>query len=347
MMEKQRDSNIELLRIVLMSMIVLTHFYVHGIYNVLDTGPDHTVKEASKVGWIVVSLIDYHVVCFFFISGYYGIKTKLDSLVNYFVKLVFYAVITYVLWGVLQYGFELRKFLGPKNLMSNLSPFHFFGGRWWFAESYFYLMFVAPFINKGVDYIQKRMFAGLLCLFVAFLFLGQKSPFDPLTAIMVYLIGKYLKKWPIRFLEDKALWVYMTALLVLLANTIIHIWVCNDLNIRLSTDYNSPIVLIAGVSFFFVFKNMKMRHKALINWISGGAFGVYLLTDGFLRAKFNAGIVSLCGTNAFVLAIAAMAITLLLSAFNGFLNLVIMEPTSKLLSNMIKKLRFTVLNLES
>ncbi len=336
-MAEHRDSNIELLRLVLMSMIVLTHFYAHGVYKVLDPSFDHCV-HATKSGWVVVSLIDYHVVCFFFISGYYGIKTKVNSLVGYMVKLAFYGVITYLIWGVLQYGFELRRFLGIKNLMSNLSPFRFYGGRWWFAESYFYLMLVAPFLNKGVDFVPKHVFAWLLVIFIAFLYFGHNSPFSPMTAIMVYLIGKYLKKWPIRALEDKAMWIYIVALLVLLANTIVHIWICNDLDIRLSTDYNSPIILVAGVSFFYVFKNIRIKHVAWINWISRGVFGVYLLTDGFLREKFNVSVVGLFGANVFVLAIVAVTITLLLSVFNGVSEHLLLNPTTKFLSNAIRKL---------
>lgn len=335
-MAKHRDSNIELLRLVLMSMIVLTHFYAHGVYNVLDG-----VNKATKTGWVVISLIDYHVVCFFLISGYYGIKTKVDNLVGYMVKLAFYSVVTYFIWGVLQYGFELRRFFGVKNLMSNLSPFHFFGGWWWFAESYFYLMLIAPFINKGVDCLQKPMLASLLALFVAFLYFH--GPFGPLTAIMVYLIGRYLKKWPIRVLEDKALWIYIVALLVLSANTIFHVWVCNDLDIKLSTDYNSPVVLIAGVAFFFVFKNMKIKHRAWVDWISSGVFGVYLLTDGFLRASFNTSIVNMFGTNVFVLIIIAVAITVLLSLVNGVLENTILKPISKLLTDSIRKLAIRII----
>lgn len=342
-MVKRRDSSIELLRILLMSMIVLTHLYAHGIYCVLDSNAEQIAKETTNVGWIVISLIDYHVVCFFFISGYYGIKTKLNSLVGYLVKLLFYGLVTYLIWGILQYGFELRRFLGPKNLLSNLSPFQFFGGRWWFASSYFYLMLIAPFINKGVAFIPKYVFAGLLGLFVVFMYFGHNTPFGPLTAIMVYLTGAFLKKWHIRVVEDRALWVYISALLVLLVNTIIHVYLLDDLNIRLSTDYNSPIVLVAGVSFFFVFKNLKMKYRAWINRISSGTFGVYLLTDGFLRASFNTSIVNMFGTNVFVLVIIAVAITVLLSLVNGVLENTILKPISKLLTDSIRKLAIRII----
>ena len=331
-MVKQRDSNIELLRIVLMSMIVLTHLYVHGVYDVLGDGVN--TNEVTKVGWLVLSIIDYHVVCFFFISGYYGIKTNANSLVMYMVKICFYGILTYLLYGLYKYGFEFRRFLGPKNVMMNLSPFTFFGKQWWFAESYFYLMIVAPFLNKGSEAMKKRVFIGLLVLLATFSFFGKGST---LLAIMVYLFGRYLNKYPMQLLEDRATLLFIFTLGILLMNAVVHVYILKDMNLRLSMDYSSPVVLFAGISFFFVFKKIKMGYFPLLNWIASGVFGVYLLTDGFWRTIFTKGMVGLFGSNVLILSLLAISVTLVLAALDGGIGL-LLNPLSNYLSSLIRKL---------
>ena len=76
---KERDSNIELLRIICMLFILIHHFIIHSLV------PDLFVRDgninAYRVACIIVNGVVYvGVNCFILISGYYGIKFKLRSL---------------------------------------------------------------------------------------------------------------------------------------------------------------------------------------------------------------------------------------------------------------------------
>lgn len=67
-----RDSNMELLRIVAMSMVVIGHFIIHGIWN--DEIPVFSVSTSVQL--MVYSLAVIAVNCYFLISGYYQIKLR-------------------------------------------------------------------------------------------------------------------------------------------------------------------------------------------------------------------------------------------------------------------------------
>jgi len=68
----QRQSNIELLRIISILMIVIHHVLVHGIYNAVNNSTLHFID----------SFVIYGVNIFLLISGYFTINLKWKSVIN-------------------------------------------------------------------------------------------------------------------------------------------------------------------------------------------------------------------------------------------------------------------------
>ena len=81
---KQRDSNLELLRIVAMSMIVIYHIFVHGI------SPVYVGSHSILTVWYVPFIFGVNL--FILISGYYGIRLSWNhsslNVDNCFYKLI-------------------------------------------------------------------------------------------------------------------------------------------------------------------------------------------------------------------------------------------------------------------
>ena len=81
-MKKEKNGNIEILRIVSMIMILILHFFYHG--NILNEMP-------KKINLLCVSTISVEVLCivavniFILISGYFLCKSKFD--INKIIKL--------------------------------------------------------------------------------------------------------------------------------------------------------------------------------------------------------------------------------------------------------------------
>lgn len=79
---KQRNTNIEILRFILMCFIFFWHILVHG-YNLKQLGGDEvTVQHSFFLYGFLLTLFVPATYCFVFISGYYGITFKLKKLLS-------------------------------------------------------------------------------------------------------------------------------------------------------------------------------------------------------------------------------------------------------------------------
>lgn len=100
-MKQQRDSNIELLRIIVMGMIVLHHFIFHGlgVYRDLRFG-EPAVMNARDTNCALV--VEGFLICavnvFVLISGWFSIKFKAASFVKLFAICSFFAVLGYSIY---------------------------------------------------------------------------------------------------------------------------------------------------------------------------------------------------------------------------------------------------------
>lgn len=88
--KSERKSNIELLRIILMFMIILFHMLAHGgKIHKLSNGSFYTTDN-TPIFLFVFSFLSFAVNCFVFISGYYGIKVRLKTILSLIFQGVFY-----------------------------------------------------------------------------------------------------------------------------------------------------------------------------------------------------------------------------------------------------------------
>lgn len=223
----------------------------------------------------ITSLTIMSVNTFVFVSGYFGIKFKLKSLVSLFIQLLFYSTIIYGIILLLGTPFEF------KDLIRAVFPVS--SGLWWFMSSYIGLFFVAPLINSAVENISKNEFRliliGLLFLnsFACFIFnnasigIAGSSTFN---FIVIYSLARYISKYSIDFRRPFLIFsfcVFVCFIMNYLLGSIL------DRPILISYRYANPFLVLSSVSFFFIFKNYKLKQSRLINNLSKLALGVYLI----------------------------------------------------------------------
>ena len=81
----KRNTNIEILRILLMLMVCFLHLAVHGYgYFSHNTHPLNNVSDHSFLLSLLVSLTIPAVNTYVLISGYFGIKFKWNSVFSHF-----------------------------------------------------------------------------------------------------------------------------------------------------------------------------------------------------------------------------------------------------------------------
>ena len=162
----QRNTNIELLRVVAMLIIVLHHFVYHGLglyqhmlgHDKLDLSLNFDVAVLTFINAFLIVGVNIFVL----ISGYFSIKAKVSSVVKLYLMCSFWAVVSYVISS------SFKDTLSIPHIFS-VGLFPFSRGPWWFMRSYFCLLLISPFVNR---YIQETGRRGLLYGIVVFAFIN-------------------------------------------------------------------------------------------------------------------------------------------------------------------------------
>lgn len=267
---KNRESNIELLRIVLMLMIIIHHLIVHGCRS------NYLSKNTLFISLNIFSIIAVN--CFIFISGYYGIKFKVKTLFSFIVQAIFYSVGTYLVFHV----FISTEDYSTSELIHSFFPVTY--GKWWFLNAFLGVYILSPFINKGIDSLNIYQ-SGIIVIALAYLnssypiigynfYSGDGHSF--FTLLSMYVIARFCGKY-IKDIKKPIVLYISTYIISLLLVLILFKINYADTAWRL-ISYGCPLVILGAVFFFYTFKKIKLKSN-LINKVAPLCFGVYLIHD--------------------------------------------------------------------
>ena len=110
-MSKQRNSNIEMLRVVLMTLIVIWHYIMHGL-DMKSPALYQDEQWNNTLAIFSASFMSFPVDCFIFISGYFGITLKKSKVIRFVIMIFTYSLITLMIgymWGLIQDGLRIFK----------------------------------------------------------------------------------------------------------------------------------------------------------------------------------------------------------------------------------------------
>lgn len=279
--KKVRNSNMELLRIVLMVFIIVHHLLVHAL-DVVPKPPRLELGLDDFGWWFVNNCVYVGVNCFLLISGYFSIKLKFSKLVRFYLQC---AII-----GLLCYLFHLwydGQSITADILLYSLLPLSNTGC--WFVTVYFMLMLIAPMLNLAFEKMDRRMHVYILtAMLIVNVYFGwywnnivDRDGGTLMHFIMMYHIGYLIRNYFAERVSKIKPWVAMLWwLLFAFLSTgydFLAVWgkiICK----------NSPFSLAASISFFLIFVNLNFRSKA-INYIATGVFTVYLIHENSFMLK--------------------------------------------------------------
>lgn len=285
-----RESNIELLRIILMLMIIGYHLIVHGAQMGGATVGYYIYNESSLLYIFLKSFLVIAVNCFVFISGYYRINFKVFPFLSLVFQTVFYAV-------VITFAADIftNEYISIKQYLVALLPY--LTGTWWFITAYLALYLLSPLLNSAIDAFNKYQFLFILIVLTLFnivggfnlgtaSILGSNRGYSLLSFVHIYLIGQYLRKYvQMENLTKYSTAVYFGSSLLVFLLALLSITELDQMGVKSIYAYNNPLVLIAAISFFFFFKNLKIQSN-FINSISPYVLGVYLFHDHPLTREY-------------------------------------------------------------
>lgn len=264
---KERNSNIELLRLLCIVMIISMH--VFGLYDDnLNTAGLAALSFNNAVCNMSVSI-------FMLISGYYGIRYKTDKLLS--------------LWNIALFWSLALIFVDADHTAKNFvrSIFPVFTGKYWFLTSYIVIYCLSSYIEKLVQSISKcqfQMLLGVLLLFFvvapSFLMLEilRDSGKGVMNMLTVYLIGRY---FAIYGLPKRLSGLTGGGILLIV------ILIIASVDLTITLHFNSPfqmlardnciLVLLGAITVFTMVMLMKPRIVGWVNKLASYVFPIYVM----------------------------------------------------------------------
>ena len=279
--EKKRDSNIELFRILMMLLIVAHHYVVNsGLLDVIEQSPFGFRSAFLLVygAWGKVGING-----FVLITGWYMCTSRIT--VKKYLKLLgeveFYKVLIYIVFvafGVERFGFGslLRAVLPIKVLSSE------------FVDCFLVFYLLIPFLNLLISAMdQKRHLLLLVLLFSAFTVLGSVPLYISVTFnyvswfTVIYLLGAYLRLY--RQEQGRGCGLrFLLSVLAVGATVIGMAYLKNRFSLSTAryffvNDANKLLAVLPAVYGFLFFKNLRLGYRKPINIAALATFGVLLI----------------------------------------------------------------------
>ncbi len=303
-LSKQRESNIELLRVIAIFLVLVVHV------NMLSKGigiPEHVdlqlsfVPTVTRVFFISVSYICVDV--FIIISGWYGVHASLRGMCKLMFMCVFLGMLGYVigLWHDGWNGFSVGV------LVKMLFDWSFPG---WFIAAYMVMYIIAPVVNTFVEHCTEQQVRYVLIAFFTLEFVyGWIFPecsgsihtfnggYSALSLIGLYVLARYLKVFVYDGKKEcmigkvfsagtakfwLAVWMGIVIIDVILWCVMTYMNI-GQISSRIFT-YTSPMIIAQSVAMFMCFKNMKLRYNRFINWLGASSLAV-LIVHGYLGCE--------------------------------------------------------------
>lgn len=290
---KERDINIELLRVIAMFMIVAIHAIGHsGLFL------SHDLSVYNKVLIrFLDSLVTVGSSLFILISGYYmiGKKLNLKKILNLWGKTILYSVAIYIIFLLLD-----------KKVYTFETIFPVLTEKYWFITAYITLYFLAPIINIGLNKLTKNQFKYLIIVFLIlmcfvriFFNIGGIFSGSILPVILIYCIGAYIGKHAQIDKNKKYFTKYLLISVILtlvyfIIELVLPILVTfpNSLTLSICQEFSrvlpqvrdiiSILVVAMSTLLFMKFLTIKIKpgkFSKFITYIAPSMFSVYILHE--------------------------------------------------------------------
>lgn len=287
----QRNSNIELLRIVLIIMVIFLHFNngeMGGAFNYIDE------KPASKFFlYFLESLSICAVNCFMIISGYflaYNKKVKIARIVDLFLIVVFYQFLNFFVSILL-----FDKSFSLKSLLFCFIPANFF----FILYSVTYIF--SPFIVKIFDSLSEKkqdLFLGLsILIFIVYpTFLNLVENLIGKSMVSISPISTNFGTGEgytiVQFLCDFSIGIYLKRRKPKIKNSfLVVLYILSSFIMTFGIEkfpslynYCSLFTVINAVCLFLFFNKLNIKNKA-VNFIAKSVFAIFCLHVSFFTLE--------------------------------------------------------------
>lgn len=297
-MEKQRQSNFELLRLISIGIILTYHFMLYnGVvsfpYNCFTVPGFLAATSALPQNYVFMS-----------VSAYFLLSSDIDynkSLSRFKKNLVMVLVLLclklLIICGILGYSPEIKLY----------NDF-FIKGSWWFIYIYLVILLLYPLLNHMIFNTSIRVLRLICIAFGIWLtvngIINHINYFnDAISFVFTYIVIGYLKRtnfenyFGMKIQKKTMLCLIGGCFLTVfatfyLAKTSDIIWIKNNSNEIIQHLMGKYCILhfVLGVSFFVLFREIKISYNKWINTIAKKVLYVFLFHETVLALYWKFGL---------------------------------------------------------
>lgn len=289
MKELKRNSSIELLRIIAMLGVVLSHWGGHGSWtNLMDSN-----YIFNKTFIQYTQLLGEVSNCFFIlITGYFMYKRTRG------IKGILYLVgdITFYSIAILIVGIKMG-FIIPSisAIVYGILPIIY--KQYWFFVPYIALVIISPLINKCIELSDKKqlqlMFGFLIVVELILPMINSTTVASNFGLfILIYSIGAILNRESIaKKVKETKIHIFAIASAIMILITIIMVMICNILQknfglnpslcnmaVKVITGRFSIFPIMISVPAFICVSRLSFKNR-FINLMAGSVFAVYTISE--------------------------------------------------------------------
>ena len=273
-----RQSNIELLRIIMILAVIGLHYFNGNMGGLLKyTKISNSTYYFSHV---LESLFIVAVNVFVLITGYFSVNKrsiKVSKVISLCLIMIFYGITLTLIGGILD-GYNILSFSFFIKIIKN-------SFSQWFVIIYSILYLLIPFINQLLLKLSQN---ELRILIVINLFFFSVWPtfftnitdadggYGIINFFILYLIGYYIRIYNNTTI-NKGIYFLVYIILTVITSGF-------SLVAGRAWNYNSIFVMISSVIIFMLFKTIRIPHSSLINKAASYTFMVYLID---VNSPFN------------------------------------------------------------
>ena len=297
-----RQSGIELLKIVVMFLIVVSHviqsigqispdnhLYNGNVINLCDS----TYNPQYLIMAVIWNFVMYGVDVFFVSSAWFlsrkgGFKiSKLFRLAanTWIISFIYLSV--YLLSGVSVSGKLIIKSLLP-NLFANN----------WFVSCYIILYAIHPLLNILCEHIDRRLHGILVITGMAYCLITYISEYlmfysKLIIVVIIYITVCYVRKYMGNIADRKRMnaTLFLTALtlnisIILLINAAGSRYKLADGLLMHSNVIQNPFIILMSITSFNLFRLLRIRSR-IINYLSSLTLFIYLIHENILFRTYS------------------------------------------------------------
>ena len=301
---KERDSGIELLRVIAMLMVILIHGFWYGNFH-----PGFVSSGEVYYEFLDIIRLSFRpaVNIFILITGYFMARSKFDLKKSFtrawdtYSRVLFYSVILTVIFLILgpEYCIPARSAHSmeiKEIILKGIFPLS--SQTWYYLTNYILLCIFSPYINIVLQNLNKKDYKTLLIVATLFMSIWMSLikiyPFSEwfsiftfsdiidgksiFSFIYIYIIGGYIGMHVQHNNEPKFTYLY-ASFFCLMINYLLSSILSEDVGYQaVSMNYSNPFVILQGVFMLLFFKDLHF-HSRIINILASTTLGVYAIHE--------------------------------------------------------------------